>query len=162
MPAPSSSDLLRMTSRAFLAAMRAWAPAMRLLHDLVGLGGVLLEPLAEPVVGGLLHERLDLGVAELGLGLALELRVAQPHRDDRGDALADVLALEVGVLLLEQVLGPGVLVHHGGERRLEALLVGAALGGVDAVGEGVDAVGVVAGVPLERDLDLLSSSASSK
>src|SRR3546814_4966403 len=37
----------------------------------------------------------------------------------------------------------------------DLLLVGSALGGVDAVGEAVDAVGVVAGVPLERDLDLL-------
>ena len=125
-----------------------------LLDDLVGLGGVLLEPLPQPVVGGLLRERLDDRVAELGLGLALELRVAQAHRDDRGDALADVLALEVGVLLLEEVLGAGVLVHHRGERRLEALLVGAALDGVDAVGEGVDAVGVVAGAPLEGDLHL--------
>src|SRR3546814_12342441 len=47
------------------------------------------------------------------------------------------------------------LVDDGGEGGLEALLVGSALGGVDAVGEAVDAVGVVAGVPLERDLDLL-------
>ena len=55
-------------------------------------------------------ERAHRDVAELGLGLALELRVAQLHRDDRGEALADVLAEEVLVLLLEQVLGPGVLV----------------------------------------------------
>jgi hypothetical protein len=33
--------------------------------------------------------------------------------------------------------------------------VHAALDGVDAVGEAVDAVGVEAGVPLEGDLDLL-------
>ena len=91
----------------------------------------------------LCDQRLHGGVAELGLGLALELRVAQPHRDDGGEALADVLAGEVGVLLLEEVLGPGVLVDRVGERRLEALLVRAALDGGDAVGEGVDAVGVV-------------------
>ena len=47
-------------------------------------------------------ERMD-DVAELGLGLALELRVAQPDRDDGGQPLADVLALEVLVLLLQQV-----------------------------------------------------------
>ncbi len=103
-----------------------------------------------------MHERLDRRVAELALGLALELRVAQAHRDDGGEALADVLADEVLVLLLQQVLGPGVPVDHRGERGLEALLVRAALDGVDAVGEGVDAVGVVAGVPLERELDLLA------
>ena len=38
---------------------------------------VLLEPVAELLVGGPLHQRLDLGVAELGLGLALELRLAR-------------------------------------------------------------------------------------
>ena len=48
-----------------------------------------------------------------------------------------------------------MLVDHCGEGGLEALFVRAALGGVDAVGEGVDAVGVVARVPLEGDLDLL-------
>ena len=37
--------------------------------------------------------------------------------------------------------------------------MGAALDGVDAVGEGVHAVGVVAGVPLEGDLDLLAGLA---
>src|SRR3546814_5817366 len=59
----------------------------RLLDDLVGLCGVLLEPLAQLVVGGPLHERLDAGVAELALGLALELRVAQAHGDDRRDQI---------------------------------------------------------------------------
>ena len=110
MPAPDSAVLRRMALRAFFAATRAWAAAMRLLDDLVGLGRVLLEPLGEALVGGLLDERAHRDVAQLGLGLALELRLAQLHRDDRGDALADVLAEEVLVLLLEQVLGPGVLV----------------------------------------------------
>ena len=42
-----------------------------------------------------LDEALGLGVAELGLGLALELRLAELDRDDRGQALADVVAGEV-------------------------------------------------------------------
>ncbi len=95
----------------------------------------------------------DLGIAELGLGLALELRVAELHRDDRGEALADVVADEVLVLLLQEALAPGVAVHHVGEGLLEALLVHAALGGGDVVGERVEAL-VVAGVPLERELGL--------
>ena len=126
----------------------------RLLHDLVGLARVLLEPVRELLVGGPLDQRPDRDVAELGLGLALELRVAQPHRDDGGEALADVLAEEVLVLLLEQALGPGVAVDDVGEGLLEALLVHAALDGGDAVGEGVDRL-VEPGVPLQRDLDLL-------
>ena len=40
---------------------------------------------------------LDLGVAELRLRLALELRVGQLDADDRGQALADVVAREVAV-----------------------------------------------------------------
>ena len=134
----------------------------RLLDDLVGLGGVLLEQVAELLVGRPLDQRAHGDVAQLALGLALELGILEPDRDDGGQALADVLAVEVGVLLLEQALGPGVLVDHVGEGLLEALLVHAALDGVDAVGEGVEAVGVVAGVPLERDLDLLVSSDCSK
>ena len=51
-------------------------------------------------------KRLGLGVAQLGLGLALELRLAQLHRDDGGQALADVVAREVVVLLLEQASFP--------------------------------------------------------
>ena len=154
MPAPSSSDLRPHEVAGLLGRGAGLGGGDALLDDLVGLGGILLEPVAQLLVGGPLHQRLHGGVAELGLGLALELRVAQSHGDDRRDALADVLALEVGVLLLEVVLGAGVLVDRGGERRLEALDVGAALDGVDAVGEAVDAVGVVGRVPLERDLDL--------
>ena len=74
----------------------------------------------------------------------------QLHRDDRGEPLADVLAEEVVVLLLEEALGLRVAVDHVGEGLLEALLVHAALGGGDVVGERVDAL-VVAGVPLHRD-----------
>jgi hypothetical protein len=49
------------------------------------------------------------GVAELGLRLALELRVAQLDRDHRRQALAHVLAGEVVVLLLEQALSRAYL-----------------------------------------------------
>src|SRR5207302_6047442 len=71
-----------------------------LLDDLVGLGGVLEEPLGQAGVGGLLHERADGDVAELRLRLPLELRLTQADRDDGGEALTDVLAEEVVVLLL--------------------------------------------------------------
>ncbi len=98
-------------------------------------------------------ERIET-LPSLRLGLTLELRVAELHRDDRREALADVLAEEVVVLLLEQALPAGVLVDDVGEGLLEALLVHAALDGGDAVGEPVEAL-VVARVPLQRDLDLL-------
>src|SRR5204863_9634117 len=64
----------------------------RLHDDLARLGGVLLEEIAERAIDHLLHEALDRRVAELGLGLALELRLWDLHRDDRGKPLTDVLA----------------------------------------------------------------------
>jgi hypothetical protein len=75
-PAPSSADLRRVRSRAPCAAMRARAACSRLLHDLAGLARVLLQPLVQLLVGGLLHQGTDAHVAQLGLGLPLELRVA--------------------------------------------------------------------------------------
>ena len=75
---------------------------LRLADDVLALGGVLLEPGAELVVDDALHEALGLGVAELGLGLALELRLAELDRDDRGQALADVVTRDAVLALLDQ------------------------------------------------------------
>src|SRR5262249_50884638 len=124
-----------------------------LLDDGVGLGRVLLEPVAQLLVGRPLHEGLDLGVAELALGLAFELRLADPHGDDGRWAFPDIVTGEVVVLLLEVARGPAVLVAHRRERGPEPLLVGAAADGGDAVGEAVQPVALVAPVPLEGDLD---------
>ena len=124
----------------------------RLAHDLAALVGVAVEPGAELVGHGPLDEALDLGVAELGLGLALELRLAELDGDDGGQALADVVAGEVLVLVLELVLLAREVVDELGQRRAEALLVGAALVGVDGVGVGVHRLGVGGG-PLHRELE---------
>ena len=149
----SSADLRRVRSRALRAASRARAASTALHEDAPGVAGVLLEELAEAAVHDLLHEALDRRVAELGLGLALELRVGELDRDHRGEALAHVLAGEVVVLLLEQALAAGDGVQGPGQRRAEARQVRAALVGVDVVGEGEDRL-LVGGVPLQRDLDL--------
>src|SRR3954470_9346510 len=117
---------------------------------------MLLEPVAELLVGRLLHERLHARVAELGLRLTFELGITQSHGDDRGQAFSDVLTEEVLVLLLEVVLRARPLVDHARERGAEAFLVRTTLDRADAVGERVDAVGLVAGAPLERELDLLA------
>ena len=47
---------------------------------------------------------LDLGVAQLGLGLALELRVGQLDADDGRQALAHVVAGQVRVVVLEDAV----------------------------------------------------------
>ena len=95
----------------------------------------------------------NLGIAELRLGLALELRLVQADADDRAQALTAVVAGEVVVFLLQDVLLARVLVHGARQRVAEALEVRAAFGRVDVVGERAH-VFRVARVPLHRDLDL--------
>src|SRR5437773_2596549 len=80
--------------------------------------------------------------AELGLGLALELRIAQLHRHDADEPLADVLAEEIVLLLLQQALVARVAVDDVRERLLQTLLVHPALVRVDRVREGVDGLRV--------------------
>ena len=107
----------------------------RLVHDLAGLGRVLLEPIGQLLVGGSFDQGTHRDVAELALGLALELWLPQAHRQDGGETLADVLALQVLVFLLEEALGPRVAVDHVGERLAEPFDVHAAFDGVDSVGK---------------------------
>ncbi len=102
---PRARDLRRVSVARLAGGDTRPRRLRRLLHDLAGLGRVLLEPLGQLLVGGPLDQRAHRDVAQLGLGLALELRLAQLHRDDGGEALADVLAEEVVVLLLQQALG---------------------------------------------------------
>ena len=95
---------MRASLRASCAARRARAADDALVMIVLASVGLRLEPVGDLLVADLLDEALDLGVAELGLRLALELRVAELHRDDRGETLADVLTRELLVLLLEELL----------------------------------------------------------
>src|SRR5680860_106058 len=126
--------------------------SLSLANDVLALSRILLQPLAELFVDQALHEPLGLGVAELGLGLALELRVPELDRDDRRQTLADVVTGDTLFLLLDHppLLAP--VVDQRGERGAEALLVGPALVGVDRVRERVHRLGE-RGVPLHRDLE---------
>src|SRR6478735_5796894 len=124
----------------------------RLADDVLALVGVGTQPVPELLGHGALDEALDLGVAELGLGLTLELRLGELDRDDGGETLAHVVAGEVLVLVLEQVLAAREVVDELGHRRAEALLVRAALVGVDRVGVGVHRLAVRVR-PLHRELE---------
>ena len=119
--------------------------------DALGVLRVLLEERGEPLVHQALDDALHLGVAELGLGLALELRVRDLDADDGGQPLARVLALEA-LALLEQPRLQAVAVEAARQRAAEAGEVAAAVVGVDVVGVAVDVLGVAV-VPLQRDLD---------
>ena len=124
-----------------------------LLGDLPRAGGILLEGLGELVVDDRLDEAADLAVAELGLRLALELGLRQPHRDDRGEALADVVAGDRSLEALQVPVRLRVRTDRPRQRRAEPRQVGAPLAGVDVVREREDVL-LVAVVVLERDLDL--------
>ena len=104
-----------------------------------------VEPVAELVGHHALHEGLGLGVAELGLGLAFELRVGELDGDHGGQAFTHVVAGEVLVLVLEDALVTRVTVDQRGQRGAEALFVSAALGGGNRVREGVHGLGVGGG-----------------
>src|SRR3954471_4690488 len=124
----------------------------RLADDLPRVGGGLLDVLGELLVDDRGDEALHARVAELGLRLALELRVGELGRDDRGQPLADVLAGEVLVLLLELALLARIAVERARQGGAEARQVRAALVRVDVVREREDGL-LVGGVPLQRDLD---------
>ena len=91
--------------------------------------------------------------AEDLLGLALELRLGETHRDHRGEALEGVVLLELVAADLEP---PGVDLELPAQHLEQGLLepgeVGAALGGGDDVDERGDP-GVVAGAPAHGDVD---------
>ena len=72
-------------------------------------------------------------------------------RDDRDQAFADVVAGEVFLHVLEEAQRLAGGVDGAGERGAEAGEVGAAVDGVDVVGEGEDGLGVGV-VVLQRDL----------
>jgi hypothetical protein len=115
---------------------------------------VLLHELCEALVHGGLDERTDLGVAELRLRLALELRIAELDRHDRRQALAHVLTDERVVLLFEDALAARVRSDDARERATETFFVHTALVRVDVVREREDRL-VERGRPLHRDLELV-------
>ena len=132
------------------AASRASAASRPLLHDHLGGLGVLFEELAEELADERVDDAFDFAVAELGLGLAFELRMGHAATDDGGEAFAEVLAR--GDEVLEEARVLAVVVERAGERRAEAGEVRAAFGRVDVVDVGVDVLGVLGGV-LEGDFD---------
>ena len=103
-----------------------------------------------------MNQGTNVDVAELGLCLALELGIGKTDADDGCKTLADVLAFEVVIVVLQEATVSGISVEDPCEGAAETLFVHASLDGVDAVGERMEAVGVETGVPLERQLNLVS------
>src|SRR5690606_17519471 len=107
----------------------------------------------ELLVDDLLDGAPNLRVAQLGLRLTLELRLADLDREHAREPLAHVVTRERVRVLLEQVVLPRVIVERTRQRGLEAGQVRAAFVSVDVVDEG-ERVLVVTLVVLEGELDL--------
>ena len=133
--------------------MRARDALRALVDDLARASpGYRAQPLRQQPVERDLDEGADLGVAQLGLGLALELGLAHPHRHHCGETLADVLADQVLFLLLEHAPLAGEVVDGPGQGLAEPFLVGAAFMGVDVVGKRQHGL-VVRGGPLQGHVE---------
>ena len=115
-------------------------PFLRALDDegqqVVGLGRVAGQPVVEAVAQRGLHQPCGLGAGELLLGLALELRVAQEHRQLRRDRAQQVLGHDLRCAPVAALLAPGAQALQ--QRGAEPRLVRAALRGGDGVAVGVD------------------------
>src|SRR5438046_9347082 len=101
------------------------------------------------LVDDALYRAFDFRVAELGLGLALELWLANLDRQNSGQSLTNVVAAQGEVGLLQRTALRRVVVDRTRQRRLEAGEVRSTLVGVYVVYERKD-VPVVAIFLLER------------
>ena len=61
-----------------------------------------------------LNNTADFGIAQLGFSLAFKLRLLYLNADNRGNALADILAGKVGVTLFEDIEAAGIIVDNPG------------------------------------------------
>ena len=123
-----------------------------LFKDSLCHSGVFLKKFGQGLIDHIVDQTLDEGVAQLCLGLALKLGLLQLDADHGNDALARIGAGEVLVLILQNALGAAVLVQHTGQGQLKAILVGAALGGVDIVCKAEQQLIVAVIVILQRHL----------
>ena len=115
--------------------------------------GVGFEILGEALVAQRADDALDLGGEEFDLGLGFELGVGVLNRNDGGEAFAHIVAGDLGIPVLDEIICPGESIDGAGQGAAEAGEVGAAIGIMDGVGVAEDLI-VVSVVVLEDDLDV--------
>ena len=127
-----------------------------LLTNLLCLLRMLLEIVRESLTHSLMHGTRHLGVAQLGLRLTFELRLSHLHRDDGGEAFAEVFACNLNLRLLNLLRDLRLLISISLQRtrqgHAETSEVCTTLDGVDIVHVGVDVLRVV-GVVHDSHLD---------
>ncbi len=95
----------------------------------------LAASIAERLVDRRFDDALHFAIAELGLRLTFELRIAYFHAHDRRQTFAHVVAAQGFGLFLEQIVGVRVAVDRARERGLEADEMRPAFFRIDVVGE---------------------------
>ena len=127
----------------FLAAADALLGALgHEVEQLVGGKRIAGEPMVERVLDRLLDDALRFGGGEPVLGLALEFRLADEHREHGAGADHDVVGGDGGgALALADALG--VVLQAARQRRAQAEFMGAAVRRRDGVAVGIEkAVGI--------------------
>ncbi len=122
----------------FLAAAQPLLGALdHEFEQLVGLRRIAGEPMVERVLDRLLDNALRFGGGEAILGLALEFRLADEHREHGAGADHDVVRGDGGgALALADALG--VILQPAQQRATQAGFVGAAVGRRDGVAIGIE------------------------
>ena len=109
--------------------------------------GVLLEVVAQCLTDSLLDGTCHLAVAELRLGLSLELGLSDLDTDDGGESFTEVLTGNLYLCLLNLLgyLGISISIRfqRAGECHAKSCKVGTSLNGVDIIDVGVDVLAVV-------------------
>ena len=113
-----------------------------LLDDGFRVHRVLREEFLQAFAHDAVHDALHFGVAQLCLRLPFELRIRHLHADNACEAFPHVVAGEILLARLEEIVRPGVVVDDAGERRAEARQMHAAFHRVDVVHEGVHVLAV--------------------
>ena len=135
----------------FLAAADALVGALDdEVEQLVGLRRIARQPMIERVLDRLLDDLLRSGGGEAVLGLALEFRLADEHREHRAGAHHHVVAGDA-CRALALAVAFGVILEAAQQRRAQAGFMRAAVGRRNGVAIGVEkTVGV--GGPGHRPL----------
>ena len=115
-----------------------------LVDDDLGDLGVFFQVAIQVIAHGRIDDAFDLAVAELGFGLAFELRLGDAQRNDGRQAFAEIVARRDQIF--EQPFFLAVVVQAAGQGRAEAGDVRAAFDGADVVDERADVLGVFGGV----------------
>ena len=94
---------------------------------------MLLQVVCQRFAYRLVHGSAHFVVAELRLGLPLELRFCHLYRDYGNQPFAEVFARNLHLCFFQSLALFGIFLQYAGQRRAETGLMRAAFDGVDVV-----------------------------